>query len=355
MDLHGFLMSGDRKVAEISNGRIHPIDVLHMPLYLAKHDDLEGWLKGRAIDRHRPNARILKKILRLTDTSDIAAVMRCHAATITDNYWVCRDEENVTYKDIRFSEDTFAEVALTGSFASYSRQYNDRQLQGSSPELTNIGSFEKCWRLIDGDWWLFKTGTPEERFSELFIAQLGAILGFPMAEYLPDDDFVRTKDFTNGQYNYEPVDSIVGDEEDYVFNYEKLTELKPDLGKEYLDILFMDALCFNMDRHTKNYGVLRDQSSGKVLCMAPNFDNNIALISRGYGADPRQANSFMIQLFADLLADKGLSYQIPPLSVETIRSTAANVLPDADIDRNYVVQMVWNRMQRLQKLLNSST
>ena len=59
------------------------------------------------------------------------------------------------------------------------------------------------------------------------------------------------------------------------------------LGREYLDILFMDALCFNMDRHTKNYGILRDRDTGKVLRMAPNFDNNIALISRGYGADPR--------------------------------------------------------------------
>lgn len=351
MDFNGFLMSGDVKAAEIRSGRILPIDSSRMPLYLTRRDDLDGWLKGRAIDRHRANSRILKKVLRLTDSSDIAAVMRSHAATITDNYWICREGETLTYQDIRFSEDTFAEVALTGSFSSYSRQYREEQLRGNSPELTNIGSYEKCWRLIDGEWWLVKAGTPEERFSEIFISELGTRLGFAMAEYLPDGQFVRTRDFTRGRCNFEPADAIVGEEEDYAFNYERLTELDPRLGKEYLDILFMDALCFNMDRHTKNYGVLRDQSTGKVLCMAPNFDNNIALISRGYGADPGQTNDMLIRLFAELLESEHLEYELPALSMDTLASITSAVLPGENIRRDYVVEMVGSRMRKLEQVL----
>ena len=86
--------------------------------------------------------------------------------------------------------------------------------------MTNIGSYEKYWRVQDGRWWLCKSGTPLEPFSELFIARLGERLGFPMAKYVPDGGCVKTPDFTGGVYNFEPA-AIVGDEEDYVFNYDR--------------------------------------------------------------------------------------------------------------------------------------
>lgn len=78
----------------------------------------------------------------------------------------------------------------------------------------------------------------------------------------------------------------MGDEEDYSFIFERLTALDPSLGSQYLNILFMDALCFNMDCHTNHYGFLRERATGKIVSIAPNFDNNIALISRGYGKNP---------------------------------------------------------------------
>ena len=349
MDFNGYLMSGDTAVAQIQKGRIIPLDKSRMPLYLATNDDLETWLVNRAIDRHRTNSRILKKVLRLTDSSDLAAVLRVHGATITDNYWVKQDGEDLAYDQVRFSEDSFAEVALTGSFSSYSRQYEKAQIAAGSPELTNIGSYEKCWKLKDGFWWLYKNGNPLERFSELFIAALGKELGFAMAEYFPDGQFVKTRDFTKGVYNFEPAESLVGDEEDYTYNYDRLIALEPSLGKEYLDILFLDALCFNMDRHTKNYGILRDRSSGEVLGMAPNFDNNIALISRGYDSNAIGSSGLLMDYFFDLLEERNLSYSLPVLDRDKLNELIQKTLPDEDIDREYVLAMVedrWTRMER---------
>lgn len=354
MDFNGYLMSGDRKVARIEKGRLSPLDKAHMPLYLVSYDDLEGWLEGRAIDRHRPNSRILKKVLRLTDSSDLAAVLRAHGATITDNYWVLRSEESLTYDQVRFSEDSFAEVALTGSFSSFSKQYSDRELSSGSPELTNIGSYEKCWRLIDGSWWLYKSGNVLERYSEVFISRLGKLLGFSVAEYQPENGFVKTRDFTEGKYNFEPAEAIVGEEEDYSFNYDRLTALASILGEEYLDILFMDALCFNVDRHTKNYGVLRDRATGEIVGMAPNFDNNIALISRGYGEDPAKTSGLLLTDFLELIRAKELIYTAPALTKEALVKLADSVLPEEDIRRDYVVEMVWERWQRLSHALEPS-
>lgn len=348
MELNGTLMSGNRAVAELRSGRVLPLDKARMPLYLQSHDDLLGWLEGRAIDRHRVNSRILKKVLRLTDSSDLAAVLRAHGATITDDYWVRMDSEpDLSWEKVRFSEDSFAEIALTGSFSSYSRQFTPEELKAGTPELTNTGSFEKCWRIEEGAWWLYKSENDLERFSELFIAALGKALGFSMAEYAEAGAYLKTRDFTLGRYNFEPAEAIVGEDEDYILNYDRLSALKPTLGREYLDILFMDALCFNMDRHTKNYGILRDRATGEVLRMAPNYDNNIALVSRGYGEDPGRTSPLLIQAFLDLLREKGISYPMPVLDREALSSLVQNTLPQAEIRRDYVLSMVESRWQTL--------
>ena len=353
MEFSGYLMSGEQPAARIEKNCVEPLDRSRMPLYLVSGGDFETWLVGRAIDRHRPNSRILKKVLRLTDSSDTAAVLRAHAATITDCFWVkSGDEPNLSYEQIRFREDTFAEIALTGSFSSYSREYELERTGGRSPELTNTGSFEKCWRLEEEGWWLYKSGNPLERFSELFIAKLGKAMGFAMAEYLPDGQYVKTRDFTGGRLNFEPAEALVGEEEDYGFNYERLTALRPELGRQYLDILYLDALCFNMDRHTQNYGLLRDQHTGEILRMAPNFDNNIALISRGYGPDARQTNGLLMEFFLELLEEKGLTYESPALNEETVRILAENTLPEEDINRTYVAEMVMERWQRMERRLH---
>lgn len=344
----GQLMSGDMVVAEIAQNRITPVMQSRMPLYLAHGGPLENWLEGRAIDRHRPNSRILKKILRLTDTSDAAAVLHAHAATITDDYWLrpC-DEPALCYSQVRFVENHFAELALRGSFDSYGKDFTPEQLRSRTPELTNTGSFEKCWRLEDGAWWMHKRGAAEERFSELFICALGKRLGFSMAEYLPDGDHIKTVDFTGGRWNYEPAAALVGDEEDYGYNYRRIVSLAPGLGRQYLDLLYMDALCFNVDRHTYNYGFLRDRESGAVLSMAPNFDNNIALISRGYTDDPHRTNGLLIELFAELLEQENLSYSPPALGEETVRTLARDILSEEEIDRTFVAEMILGRYARL--------
>ena len=56
--------------------------------------------------------------------------------------------------------------------------------------------------------------------------------------------------------------NLVQENEDYDFNYDVLQTLNPSLLKPYLDILFMDALAFNVDRHTQNYGLLRSRETG---------------------------------------------------------------------------------------------
>ncbi len=74
-----------------------------MPLYLRDRDDILGWLEERAIDRRRTNSRILKKVLRLSDSSDLAAVLHSRGAAITDDDWFKGESEpDLTWREVRF-------------------------------------------------------------------------------------------------------------------------------------------------------------------------------------------------------------------------------------------------------------
>ena len=43
-------------------------------------------------------------------------------------------------------------------------------------------------------------------------------------------------------------------------------------------MLVFDALIYNEDRHFGNFGVLRDNNSGKIIAPAPIFDNGLSLL-----------------------------------------------------------------------------
>lgn len=348
MMINGWIMSGDTAVASFYGRIVTPILPERCPLCFQKGGDLELWLESRAIDRHRTNSRILKRILRLGDTSDLNTALHVHGATITDNYWVkTEDEAGLTWADVGFRENYFADLALSGRFSSIAKNYTPEELRTATPELTNIGSYEKCWRQQDGHWVMVKSGTPEEHFSEIFTAALGKHLGYDMAEYMLDGAYVISKDFTEGRLNFEPMANLVQDNEEYNFNYDVLQTLDPSLLKPYLDILFMDALVFNVDRHTQNYGLLRSRETGAILSMAPNFDNNMALISRGYASDLSKIANPLIWQFQELLQEKNIQYAVPTLTKKALETIVNEIMPDAEIRRDYVVRFVWQNYERL--------
>lgn len=348
----GQLMNRDVPIATIENGKLVWTEDSLLPLYLKRTGNLEQWLADRAIDSHRVNSRLLKKALRLHSADDVQTTLSVNAATITDNYWFRPQGSQLTYADIRFHENYFDGLALFGDPDGFS------QKPSRTPELTNIGSYEKCWRLKDGVWWMYKSGTREEYFSELFIAQLGARLGFSMAEYEMDGDYIRTKDFTHGAaVNFETADGIVGEDDDYTHCFSTLYALSPTLAEEYLKIVWMDTLCFNMDRHTKNFGVLRDVESGEILGMAPNYDNNVALISRGYSKDVTRSRDGLIRFYQEFLeqspAAASMLYrmELPKATPEIIQDCLRAVPIQAD--ETYFQQFLLNGQQRMEEILEA--
>ncbi len=349
--LNGFIMSKDIPVVKVENGIASIINEELAPLFFSRSCDVSAWLESRAIDSHRTNSRLLKKALRLSNKDDVDTVLSVNAVTITDNYWFKEMTSELMWEDVRFKENVFDNLALCGDPDSFN------QKPSRTPELTNIGSYEKCWRLIDGKWWMYKNGNELELFSEMFIYNIGRKLGFNMAFYELADGYIRTLDFTdNASVNFETADSMIGDNEDYKDNFEMLLSISESVAKDYLRLIYLDTICMNMDRHTKNYGVLRDTATGKIISLAPNYDNNIALVSRGYPKNISRENDLLIDLFIELLNENEKAYalfkdiSIPKLTEDIMNECIDDIA--LEIDRDFIVKFVLNGVYKIEELLN---
>ena len=340
------ILSGDTLVAVWQNNTLTVQNESLLPLYLKRISNADLWLETRAIDSHRANSRLLKKALRLAEKDDISTVIHVYGATITDNYWIRPIGSAMTYNDVRFNDDYFSTLALKGTYNSFNRAANSKR--SKTPELTNTGSFEKCWKLRDGKWWMYKRATHDEAFSELFICELGRVLGMNMATYERGDGCVKSLDFTDGaSVNFEPASAFMGDNEEYPDVVKALQNLCPDAIPDYIRLLFMDTLCANPDRHTNNFGLLRDARTGEFIGLSPNYDNNMALISRGYPAKPK-ANDLLIALLNDLL-DEYPEYRtyLPEVTEEIVRETIAKV--GMRVRTQDVVDLVMGRYRLIER------
>ena len=305
--LTGYLMSENNVVAEFDHGQLVSMNEKLVPLIIKRTHSLEKFLSLRVMDMSRTNARLLKRTLDIQVDEEYKIPLFAYALSISDSYWFKPKHSKIKYVDIKPNNDNYFETALKGDTTVFPRQTK------LTPEITTTGSFEKGWKLIDNTWWLYKSGNNKQLFSEMFCYYFANLLEIPTATYELEGKYIKSQNFAD-KYNFEPIASLADNNDNYDYIFNILLGISKDIAKQYIKLIFFDSVVYNIDRHNENIGLLRNKKTGKIVSLAPNFDNNLALISSVDSLKEPNHDSF-IYFFIDFIEKnqvaKELFKQIP--------------------------------------------
>lgn len=105
-------------------------------------------------------------------------------------------------------------------------------------------------------------------------------------------------------------------------------------------------ICYNMDRHTNNYGLLRNAETGKILSLAPNFDNNIALISNGYPSDVTRKKDGLMKFFIDFInQNEKAKNMLKELKIEVLKPEEIEQIISKipiEVNKEFIINFIIN-------------
>ena len=284
------LYNADKPVGafDYENGTISRFDVLRaellpMQVRCASADGFTRWLKERSIDLNTFQHRQLANNL-FGSRDKTAIAIRNHMFSISDTFTCFREGEFIPRDRLCCIEDQ----NIVSDFILGSSDTSIRLNRPITPNASTDGSFPKTWRFESGAWWLYKMQSSDATRSEREISRVLIECGWEATEYQYVGNYrtrIRSRNFVGTDEFFEPYDSLrflfddKSDNDETI--YENIASLGADFEKAYRRILLADAFFTNIDRHMRNFGVIRSAKTGDLLRMAPNFDNNQA-----YRANP---------------------------------------------------------------------
>lgn len=243
---------------------------------------LKSWLETRRNGKRRTEIARMLRNLGMTDIKsfiDISLVL-----TLTDTLWVKEEHSDSTWADVNLYDNEFNEIVSQTAFMG---GIADLSFKIPAPEYGTDGNLSKCWIRCSDGIILLKDGTRGidstgyEPYSEYFVSQLENVLGIEHIEYNLDSYHDRIvsacKLITSKEVSMIP--SVY-----YFKNCSELPEYldiadKLGAGERLRDMLVLDALTCNYDRHLNNIQFLVDSDTYEIISLAPVFDNGMGLCS----------------------------------------------------------------------------
>lgn len=242
------------------------------------------WLERRVIPKSRAFVDEILKTLGLSHNDTRGIIDVCKGLSLNDSYWVVPEGFEGSFSQYNLYQNRFSEnlalVAYTGAGTS-------RQAFTTSPELTTGGMLPKAWRYIDQEGvFLYKSGTSgasnagREPYCEYYASQIAETMHLNAVHYDLENwkgiTASRCALFTDIDTSYIPIGHLVrtGGIAACLDYYD---QLGTEFSEQIRSMLVFDALIYNEDRHFGNFGVLRDNHSGKIIAPAPIFDNGLSL------------------------------------------------------------------------------
>ena len=282
-----FTATEDSSMPEITILWVNEAEKHLLPLDLRPTgDSIAKWLKSRTIPKNRAYVHnfLSKCNLNLNRPMNIIKVSK--GLSLNDCYWVVEEGFSGTFEKYNLYDNRFSRVLALIAFTGYGSSV--RSSLASCPEFTTNGMLPKCWRRVNGEIKLYKGGTSgasntgNEPYCEYYAAQIAKELGISAIDY----GLSKWKGalcstcvlFTSKEYAFLPVGKVVtsGGMEAVTSYYEKMGAA---YAKALADMLVLDAIICNTDRHFGNFGFLVDNRTNEIVAPAPLFDHGNSLFN----------------------------------------------------------------------------
>ena len=289
-----------------------------LPLDLELNDEgLFKWLKHRTIPSNRAYVRTLLSKCGLNLNRPLNIIKVSKGLSLNDCYWIVEEGFEGQFEDFNLYDNHLSRVLASIAFTGYGSSI--RSSLASSPEFTTNGMLPKCWRRIKGKIYLYKGGTTGasntgmEPYSEFYAHQVAEAMEIDSVPY----NICKWKGelcsycelFTSKDYSFVPVGKIVT-----TGGMTAVREFYEKLGKKYVkaldDMIVLDALICNTDRHYGNFGFLVNNKTNKIVAPAPLFDHGNSLYNfvgrddlESYDAFSQYADTLLPCVYDDFILE----------------------------------------------------
>ena len=294
------LMHKDIPVANLTldeaTDSIQRIDALlhgeHLPVGVpvrhgvAERAALNEWWEDRSIPASRSGLREALETMGVASSKLLLA--RCYGLSLSDHYWVKPADSDLAWNQINFFENPFSEDVGDALFGTPVRKEG---FDFSSPDNTSDGFLKKRWKILDGKRCLIKAGSPpflQQPFNEAIAFKMADRLGIPHIPYTVIWDeglpYSVCEDFVTPDTELIPAWRVMQtqkkDNQTSVYqHYRNCCEKLGISGMAHaLDqMMVLDYLIANEDRHFNNFGILRNPDTLEWLGPAPIYDSGSSL------------------------------------------------------------------------------
>ena len=250
-------------------------------------NEVNKWFKGRNIPIWRDDLFYLLKKLNVKTADEL--LMKSYALSLSDQYWIKPCNSNLKYKDINFFENDFGYSDFLD--ITFNESYIKRKINLMTPNNTTDGRLKKTWIIENNKRVLVKGGykdNPNAPLNEYLASMICKHLGINHVDYGLDvingKLVSKCENFIDSNTEFITAHSILKDElsGDYKENYERYIKILEanginDARDNSEDMILLDYLIMNVDRHLNNFGIIRDVRDLKWISIAPIFDSGEAM------------------------------------------------------------------------------
>jgi len=248
---------------------------------------LNDWWLGRSIPASRDGLQDALAMLELS--SSVLLIEKCLGLSLSDHYWICPKGSGLVWENVNFFTNAFSKDVGEVLFGKEPPIYEHICLL--SPDNTSDGWLKKKWIILDGKRYLMKGGSgvyKQEPFNEVIASAVMHRLGVPHVDYTLTFDnempFSLCENFITPTTELIPAWRIresfkkANQDSSLTHLYRCCEQLGiPNVERAINQMLTVDYIIANEDRHYNNFGFIRNVDTLKWLGAAPIYDSGTSL------------------------------------------------------------------------------